>query len=73
VNGRVGEHDADGSGCRGGGGISRTRRRKQRMEIVVQGKGMWTLWRMEGEGKGRLIGGTGAVLAGGIGVGYAGG
>ena len=43
------------------------------MEIVVQGKGMWTLWRMEGEGKGRLIGGTGAVLAGGIGVGYAGG
>ena len=57
----------------GGGGISRTRSRKQRMEIVVRGKGMWALRRMEGEGKGRLIGGIGAVLAGGIGVGYVGG
>ena len=57
----------------GGGGISQTRSMKQQMEIVVRGKGMWALRRMEGEGKGRLIGVTGAVFAGGIRVGYTGG
>ena len=68
--GGVGEHDADGSGRRGGSGIAQMRSRKQRMEIVVQEKGMSGGGAWNGM-KGCLIGGRGAALAGAIGVGWA--